>query len=787
MTPLDHKLIRDLGRIKAQAAAIAVVIALGVMMLVMMSGLVLSLDETRRAYYERYRLADIFAQVTRAPERLVKKLEEIQGVSNVQSRVFGSALIALPDQDLPLQAIAISLPDTGKPLLNDVYLTGGRYLSTGHQDEIILLESFAKAHDLVPGDTLSATMNGARRQFQIVGVAQSPEFLYTTPPGELMPDDSRFGVIWIGQKALATAYDLEGAFNEVLLSLGHRANLPQVLASIDRILEPYGGAGAYGIEDQLSNRFVSEEIANLRNSAKVVPPIFLAVAAFLLNIVVSRIVQSEREQIGLLKAFGYSNIEVGSHYFKLVLLIAIGGATFGSLLGIFTGRWLIQIYTLYFKFPFLVFQLEASTFFTGYLVSVAASSAGGLWVLRHVFALTPAVAMRPPAPPNYSRSSRISGVLNRLLDQPSRMVLRRLTRQPIRMAGAIIGVASGMALSSAMLTIYGGFDRTIDLTFNVVDRSDVTVTFTRPLDIKSAFALKQMHGIVWVEPTRIVPAILRNGLRTYRGAVNGLEPDARLNRAISKDLSAIDLTGDGIVLSSGLANILDIGVGEILTVDVREGRQPQLEIPVVAISETLLGSPAYMNREALNRAMREPNRISGAYLSIDKAKAAPIYRALKDMPTVAGVSLKEDTRKAMVKMMDTGAGAMRYVMGIIAFTITFGIIYNAARIAYAERARDLAGLRVIGFTRGEAAFVLLGELVVVVLIAMPLGGAISYYLARALAEGFSTELYQITTVFSPEAYGSAAMFVLLATLASGLLVKRDLDRADLVAVLKSQE
>lgn len=787
MTPLDHKLVRDLGRMKAQAAAIGVVIALGVMMLVMMTGLVSSLDETRRAYYERYRLADVFAQVTRAPERLVNDLRRIEGVANVQSRVYGSALISLPDLDLPLQALAVSLPDTGKPLLNDIYLTGGRGLRAGHNDEIILLESFANAHDLVPGDKLSATMNGARRNFQIVGIAQSPEFLYTTPPGELMPDDSRFGVIWIGQKALATAYDVDGAFNEVLLSLGHKANLSHVLASVDRILEPYGGTGAYGIEDQLSNRFVSEEISNLEASSKVVPPVFLAVAAFLLNIVVSRIVQSEREQIGLLKAFGYSDIEVGSHYFKLVLVIAIGGAALGSLMGVFAGRALIEVYTLYFKFPFLVFQLNASSFFTGFIVSVAAASAGGLLVLRQVFALTPAVAMRPPAPADYSRSTRLSGYIAHFLDQPSRMVLRRITRQPIRIAGAIIGVACGMGLSAGMLTIYEGFDRTIDLTFNVVDRSDVTVTFTQPLAIKTAFELQQMPGVTSVEPVRIVPAILRNGLVSYRGAVNGLEPDARLNRAIAKDLSAIDLSGEGIILSSGLAKILEIGIGETLTVDVREGRQPLLEVPVVGISETLLGSPAYMNRAALNRAMGEPYRISGAYLTIDEAHAGPIYRALKDMPTVAGVSLKGDTQKAMTKMMDTGAGAMRYVMGIIAFSITFGIIYNAARIAYAESARDLASLRVIGFTKGEAAFILLGELAIVVLIAIPLGAVLGYYLAIALAAGFSTELYQIPAVFAPEAYGSAALFVLLATLASGLLVKRDLDRADLVSVLKSRE
>lgn len=787
MSPLDHKLLRDLWRMKGQAIAIGMVVAVGVMMLVMMSGLVTSLNETRAAYYERYRLADIFAPVTRAPERLLPRLAAIDGVGAVEGRVQGGALIDLPDTDLPVQAQAVSLPDLREPRLNAVYLTAGRMIDSDRSDEILLLKSFAQAHGLRPGDRLSATMNGARRTFRITGLAESPEFLYTTAPGELVPDDARFGVVWMSQSALAAAYDMEGAFNEALLSLSRGAKEAAVLDAVDRILDPYGGLGAYPLADQTSNRFVTEEISGLEAAAIGVPPIFLAVAAFLLYIVISRMVQSEREEIGLMKAFGYTNTEVGSHYFKLVLAIAFGGALAGCLFGILAGRAMIQLYTAYFKFPFLVFQLEPSSFITGVSVSVLSASAGGLFVLRQVFALTPASAMRAPAPPDFSRTGRVGQSLNRFLDQPSRMVLRRLMRQPGRMAGAIVGIACGMGLSVAMMTIYAGFDRTIDLTFSVVDRSDVTVSFTNPASDTTIYALRRLPGVTYVEPVRIVPTVLKNGLHSYRGAINGLPETARLNRAIDSGLGTIEMRKGGIILASALADILHIAPGDTLTVEVREGRQPVLELPVAGIAETLLGSPAYMDLDALNRALREPNRVSGAYLSIDGARADAIYRALQDMPTVAGVSLKSDARAAFQKLMDQGAGAIRYVMGIIAFVITFGIIYNAARIAYAERARDLASLRVIGFTTGEAGFVLLGELAVITLVAIPAGALLGYYLSFGIAAGFSTDLYQIPAVFDPESYGLAALFVLGASIVSGWLVKRDIDRADLVSALKTRE
>lgn len=787
MTPLDRKLLRDLWRMRLQAGAIALVVGVGVLLLIMMSGLVNSLEDTRRAYYDRYRLADVFAPVKRAPYRLLEHIRDIEGVAAAEARVVGGAQIDIPGQSAPVRAQAVSLPDLREPRLNWVYLAAGSHIDPRHRNEILLLEGFANAHGLGPGDEITATMYGARRTFRIAGLAQAPEFLYSTAPGELVPDDSRFAVIWMSEDALSHAFDVDGAFNEALIALDRGAEEAEVIAELDRILEPYGGLGAYGLEDHFSDRFISEEINSLRASSALVPPIFMAVAAFLLYIVVSRLVDTERTQIGLLKAFGYTSREVSAHYLKFVLAIAVSGALIGCASGVWAGHALAGYYQLYYKFPFLLFRVDNASFVIAMIVSVFAASAGGLLVLRRVFRLAPAEAMRPPAPADYSSSAKLVDALRRYLDQPTRMVVRRIARQPARALAAMLGVAAGMGLSVATLGVMGGFERAAQLTFSVVDRSDATVTFVEPRGEQTIYELQRLPGVIEVEPFRAVSVIFQNGVRTHRGAINGMDDAPRLFRAMTDNAEAIDIRAGGLIIAEAVARKLNVTSGDSITVNVREGRRPVLTVPVAGITRSLLGAPVYMELDTLNEALEEPDRVSGAYLRIDARRSEDVYKQLKEMPAVAGVSLRAEARQAFQDLMDSGAGATRYIMAVISAVITFGIVYNSARIAFAERAHDLASLRVMGFTKGEAAFVLLGELGTIILFAIPAGLFLGQVLAGAIAAGFSTDLYTVPAEIGPGAFGGATLAVLIASVVSGLLVKRDIDGLDLVSALKSRE
>ena len=787
LSVLDKKLLRDLWRVKGQAAAIIFVIAAGIALFVMSSGMIRALDETMRAYYERHRFADIYAPAKRAPNALLADIRSLRGVADAEGRIRGAGLVTLPNVNAPISASVVSYDADAAAPINKLYLVEGRMLRSTHPNEVLLLDAFAKAHDLALGDTIAITMYGVRHEFDIVGFAQSPEFIYAIPPGDFIVDDARYAVLWAGREAMEAAFDLDGAFNEVVLVTSRDADENWLIDQLDIVLASYGAVGAYSRDDQISNRFLVEELAQLETTGRVMPPIFLGVAIFLLNVVITRLVQTEREQIGLLKAYGYTNREVGAHYFKFVAVIAIGGALAGWLGGLYLGKLIAGIFQGYYHFPFLIYEAEFRTFWLALLFSNVAAAAGAFAAIRGAVALSPAVAMRPPAPPKFKRGAAASRYLLAFLDQPSRMIVRRLSRHPIRAALTTLGIGAAMGLSVMMRFNMDATDYMIDLSFNVIDRSDVFVSFVEPLSEKTAFELSRTPGVIYVEPYRAAAVAFSHNRIDHLGSITGLPENPILNRAVDKDLRDVEIRGDGVVLSEQLAEILGARVGETLSVEVREGRRPQLDIPVTGIVEALIGTPAYMTTETLNRKLKEPGRVSGAYLKIDPAQRDQVYEDLKIAPNIAGVSLRNEAYENFKKMIEEGPGTFRNIMTIFAVVIAAGVVYNGARIAFIERHHDLASLRVLGFTKIETGYVLLGELFVLAILALPIGSLFGYWLWAYFADALSTELYQIPIVFREDGLGYAAIIVLLSTIAAGAFVQRDIGDLDIASALKARE
>ena len=787
LSMLDRKLLRDLWRIKGQALAIIFVIAAGIALLVMSRGMLISLDETMRAYYDRYRFAEIFAPVKRAPNHLLKDLRALEGVADAQGRINGGGLVDLPSVASPISARIVSHdPKSGSPI-NGVHLVEGRLFTAAHADEILVLEPFADAHGLKPGDTLAVTMNGVRHEFKITGLALSPEFIYAIPPGEFVVDPGRYAIIWAGEEAMEAAFDLDGAFNEAVLTLSRGAQEKDLLETLDRLLAPYGAIGAYGRADHISDRYLTEELKRLNTMGRVMTPIFLGVSIFLLNIVITRLVQTEREQIGLLKAFGYSNWDVGFHYLKFAIAIAIGGALVGWGGGLWLGRLITGIYQNYFHFPFLVFIAEFRMLGVAFAISIGSAALGAFVAVRIAIQLLPAVAMRPPAPPKFFRGGAAGRAIEKLLDQPSRMILRRLSRQPTRAALTIIGIGAAMGLSVMMRFNTNATDYMLDVSFNVIDRSDAVVTFVEPLADKSILEISSLDGITFAEPSRIVPVQFSNKRIDHLGGITGLPDAPLLSRAVDDELQAVTIRGDGVVLSEQLAKILKISVGDQLEVEVREGRRPNLEIPVTGIVEALIGTPAYMNIEALNRRLNEQRRVTGAHLKIDPLKRDQVYNELKNIPKVAGVSLRREAYDNFKKMIDEGPGTFRTIMTVFSIIIAAGVVYNGARIAFIEREHDLASLRVLGFTKIETGYILLGEIGLLAIFALPIGSLIGYLLWAYLAGALSTDLYQIPVIYKEDSLGYAAFIILFATLISGAFVQRDVSKLEMVSALKTRE
>ncbi len=787
MRALDRKLLRDLWRMRAQMLAIALVIGAGVALFITLKSAFDSLDLTRRTYYERFRFAQVFASLERAPERLAERIAEIPGVAAAETRVVADVTLDLPGVAEPVVGRLISIPDDRRPRLDDLYLRTGRWIEPGRREEVLVAENFAKAHHLAPGDSFAAILNGRRRELRIVGLAMSPEYVYTIRPGEIFPDPARFGVIWMGEKPLASAFDMRGAFDDVTLALAAGADVDEVIGRLDTVLRPYGGLGAVPRARQTSHWYLESELQSLRAIATLVPVIFLGVAAFLLNVVLSRIVALEREQIAALKALGYRNRTVAGHYVLWGLAVAAVGIALGTAAGGRLGLGMTRMYTQFFEFPILRYRLLPATVLTAALVSLAAAVAGALGAVRRVVRLPPAEAMRPEPPARFRPSWIERAGLGRYLSQPARIILRNLERRPGRALLSILGISLGGAMIIVGNFTYDAVDRMIELQFHLAQRYDALVSFERPASAAALDELRRFPGVLGVEPFRDVPVRLRAGHYAHQGAIQGLPAVPRLNRLVDASGRVVSLPPEGLVVSAKLAEILHAAPGDDVTVEVLEGRRPTRRVRLARVIEDYIGTSAYMEAAALHRLMHEGPTLSGAFLEVDPAAVGTLFRRLKATPAVAGVMLEQAALESFRKTLAENIGIVRTINVVFAIIIAFGVVYNNARTALSERARELATLRVIGFTRAEIAYILLGELAVLTLIATGVGLGLGYVLAYFAAQAYDTEVYRIPLVVSRATYALSAATVLVASLISALAVRRRLHRLDLIAVLKTRE
>ncbi len=784
---LDRKLLRDIWRLRTQALAIALVIAAGIGMVVMSVGMIRSLEASRDTYYDRYRFADIVGSATRFPASLVGDIRAIEGVRIVEGRLTAGATLDVPGISEPITAKVHSLPSSAMPRVNALVLRSGRMPDPARPEEVIASEKFSDAARIAPGDDIEAVLYGKKQKLRVVGTALSPEYVYALGPGQIFPDNRRFGILWMGEEHLAAALDSTNAYNEALIRLERGANARNVIDRLDNMLEPYGGRGAILRSEQLSDRFLSNELQQLQSMTAILPPIFLGVAAFLINIVLTRLVESEREIIGLLTAFGYRNRKIVWHYTKLALVLSFPGLILGLILGSWMGRGLAGLYQQFFVFPVLTYRAGTDVILLSCFVAVAVVILGAAQTVQRISKLTAAEAMRPPVPPNYSGGvARLIAKLKKL-DEPTRIILRGIVRRPLRsLLGSLgVGAALGLYITSAGSTDNVGL--MIDLLFNQANRSDMNIVFAEPRDERAIFELQRIPGVLRVEPVRYIPAKLTSGTRSKSESLTGMKPGGDLNRLVDMDHGILEPTVRGLMISHGLSNELDLQPGDPLHVQVTNGKRPSFTVPVTRVLRSPVASPAYIDFDLIGPLLQEAPLSSGAFISVDPAQIDAVYQRLKNMPVVAGFSGRDAALRGIDESIGETMGIVQVFNTAFSALIVFGVVYNNARINLAERARDLVSLRVLGYRRSEVSYILLGELALLVIAGLPIGTLFGYILSRNLTESIGGDLFIIPFGLSAATVAFAILIVLLTAAISALFVRSRLDRLNLVNVLKTRE
>ena len=788
LTPLDLKLLRDLGRMKGQVLAVALVMACGLAMMIMTRSLILTLEGTRDAYYQSYRMADLFGQLKRAPLSLRDRLAEIPGIAALETRVVLDAVLDLPGVTVTCTGHLVSLPENGSPpVLNQVFLRTGRMPRPDARREAIVSEAFAEAHGLRPGDSVSAIINGRRDLLEIVGIGLSPEFVFEARAGETLPDNKRFGVFWMNYRSLATAYNMDGAFNDFCVDLSPETEPGPVIAELDRLLSRYGAGGAFTRRDHGSASRLEDELRVLHALAFIYPIVFLSVAAFMVNAVLARLVRLQREQIAQLKALGYTSWQVGRHYLGFAFAIVIVGSILGGIAGRYMGSSLLSMYELFFRFPFLHFIMDWSAVGTALIVSATASFVGVLSVVWLAVKLPPAEAMRPEPPADFKPSLLERIGLTRWFTPTFRMALRNIERRPWQS----LFTMAGLSLATGLMVLPGSMEDSIDhlLTYqwNDVQRQDVIAFLIEPSSGDALHDLENMPGVTLAEPIRVVQARIRYGHHVRKLAITGLPKGSQLNRLLDAQGRRMELPDEGLIMSSKLAEVLDARIGDAVQISVLEGTRPVHSVAIRGLMEDFTGVSAYMDIDALRRLMREGTTINGAYLRVDQNEWEPFMQKVKKTPRIAVTMVKKDQLAAFRNTTGESISIIRRLYLVLAIIVAFGVVYNSARIALSERGRDLATLRVVGFTQREVGSVLLGELTLLVLAALPFGLLFGRGLATLIISAISTETVRLPLIILPRTYSTAVLVVLAAAAACFWVVSRMLQKLDMVGVLKARE
>jgi len=802
---LHRKLLREL---RDQAGLLAVIIGIlgvGVGCYVSLTSAQRSLSEAKLRYYAQARMADFWIDLKKVPLADLATLRSLPNVAEIRPRIQFFATVDLEDAPRPLNGLVLSLPDRRAAVINDVVLRSGGYFTDRRQNEVIVNEAFARRHDLRPGQWIHLLLNNRRQELFIVGTAISCEFVYLVGPGTFTPDPEHFGVFYLKQTYAEEVFDLSGAANQVLgrltsdqkqqsqaVAAGVAAPnaVREVLRRAEELLEPYGVLGAIPLADQPSNRYISSEIQQLRTFSIILPVIFLAVVVLVLNVVLTRVVENQRNVTGTLKALGYSDARLFLHFQEIGLVVGIAGGLLGCAIGYGLAYYMIAMYRIFYELPALEAHFYPGIHGLGLLIGAACSAAGCLRGSRAVLRLRPAEAMRAK-PPTRGKAIFLERAawLWRRLSSGWRMVLRDLFRTKTRTLAGLFAAAMGSAVLVNTFMMAESVQMLVDFQFRWILRSDLDLTFKDERPAAAWHEAARLPGVDRAEPVLDVAGTFRNGHLMKKGGITGLARGAQLTIPRDSQARRLRVPPAGVVMSRTLAEMLRLRPGDTVRFQPTKGQRRTYELPVAEIADSYVGVSVYADLDYLSRLMGEERAVTTVQLALDNRPehTAALYRELKRLPALQAVNARADM---IFNLEDTVIKTIWVSLGLlIAFAgmVFFGSILNASLVSLAERQREVATLRVLGYGPWLVGSLLLRESLIVSLIGTVLGMPLGYWLSVYTASVYNTELFRIPVVHSWATWWGTFALAIVFTLAAHAFVQRSIHCMNWLEALQAKE
>ncbi len=768
---LFRKLLRDLIHRRWSLLALVLIIAVGVGVYVSMSSVYLDLDSARERYYNRYNFSHFSVNLKRAPEGSTRRISGLPNIVRVRDRIRQSALLDLDRTVKPLPGVALSLPQHRDNPIDGVMLRSGTWFSHPRAKEAILDHQFAKANQLKPGDRIKVTLVDKQHDLLIIGTAMSPEFVYLIPPGGgFAPDPQGYGVMYLPRKFLQESSDLDGAYNQLLglVKDTSRSAIKDTLELVKAELEPYGVTNTTPIQDHPSASVLRDELHSIEVTAAIFPVIFLAVAAMVLNILISRTVAQQRAVIGTLKALGYLPSAIIFHYLGFGLIIGASGALFGLVIGWYLQVATLNMYKQLFAMPGIEAHVHHTIYITAALIALIFSIAGAIKGSWTAAKLAPAEAMRPPPPEKGGKVflERIH-LFWKLINFRWKMIFRAVLRNPIR---SLVSVLASAVATALVLSSFSMFDATyflMDYHFKNVAHEDITITVRTPKGEASANEVSGLPLVGYTEKQLAVICDLSNGNYNKRTAVTGLETSGKLYTPIDRSGAQLVVPEEGLVLSNKLAEILNSQVGDQVKLRPLIAERKETRAPVVAIIDTYLGVSAYCNIRYLSSLLGELE-VANTYLIDSTALSgfSGLMADVKKRPSVIGVTEREKTLAKMRETMGNFMGSFFAIMIIFAGIIAFGGLLNTAMVSLSERQREVGTLRVIGYTSGQVWGLFSGEGFLLNGVGIIMGLGLGVGFSFLISSSFDTEIFRFPVVIYPSrvflTIGLMLIFLILA-------------------------